>query len=429
MNERVLDNQAMSSESVKCLMRWARYPVDAWVLPGEDHQPPGPSFLTHGIPVGVKDIIDVAGRPTRGGSKHTSDECAREDAPIVARLRRAGVRILGKTATCQFACFDPAPTLNPWNPERTPGGSSAGSAAAVAVKQCRIALGTQTGGSIIRPASYCGVCGFKPAHDPQWLVGVLPVSARLDHVGPLARSVADLELVWRVIVDEPERITKIEPPRLGVLRDYFWEHASKPVRTVTGAALDRLIAAGASVHDVPLPPHWQHVHAAHRTIMAFDCARQHVSRFSLAPYEYLPQISALIREGLAIQPEAYNEAVALQATFTRDLLAAYPDVDALVMPATTTTAPTRETTGDARFNVPWSLAGVPAVTLPCGLATDGMPCGLQLVRPHGKTHADEFALLAIAAWCEAALDVDLWPELERRLKAQFPETAWADQYL
>jgi aspartyl-tRNA(Asn)/glutamyl-tRNA(Gln) amidotransferase subunit A len=295
----------------------------------------------------------------------------------------------------------------------------------VAAGQCLIALGTQTGGSIIRPASYCGVCGFKPAHDPRWLEGVMPVSAKLDHVGPMARSIHDLELAWGAIVD---RGTCLSVPiaRLGVLRDYFWEHASPAVRAATDEALHYLGLERIKLVDVPLPPDWETVHAHHRAIMAYDCARYHAARFESSPQLYEPQITGLIKEGLQISSARYGEACDAQQRFREKLFAAYPDIDALVTPATTTTAPLRDTTGDPRFNSPWSFAGVPAVCFPCGLASDGMPCGLQLVRTKGVSHDDEFHLLAVAALCESLLAVNHWPQLNQRLEKQFPYTAWTD---
>lgn len=385
-----------------------------------------PRGLT-GIPVGIKDIIDVADWPTRGGSEWASLAPVERDAPVVARLREAGAVLLGKTVTCQYACFDPAPTKNPWDFARTPGGSSAGSAAAVALGQCLIALGTQTGGSILRPASYCGVCGLKPAYDLRWQEGVIPVSSKLDHVGPLARCVADLELAWQAITGDLPILPEVRAPRLGVLRDYYWEHASEDIRELTSQTLGRLQTAGAELFEVPLPSGFGDVAPCHRTIMAFDAARQHIAEFEQNPDAFRRQLVKLIYQGMEISPTRYAKAVEFQRTFTQNLLSAYPDVDALVMPATSTTAPTPETTGDASFQIPWSFAGVPALCFPIGLASsDGMPCGLQLVRTQGTSRSDEALLLALARWCEQALDVDLWPELNRRLAKRFPKVKWVD---
>src|SRR5688572_20494240 len=153
----------------------------------------------HGIPVGIKDIIDVAGWPTKCGSPLRANHVAQRDAAVVTALRNAGAILLGKTVTTEWACFDPPPTRNPWNIEHTPGGSSSGSAAAVAADMCLAALGTQTGGSIIRPAAYCGVAGLKPGYGELPMEGIAPLTLHLDHVGPIARRVSDLYVVWQAL--------------------------------------------------------------------------------------------------------------------------------------------------------------------------------------------------------------------------------------
>lgn len=388
-----------------------------------------PRGRLQGLPVGIKDIIHVAGQPTKAGFLRSSDSPALVDAPIVAALRKEGATIVGKTATCQFACFDPAPTLNPWDFTRTPGGSSAGSAVAVAVGQCLLALGTQTGGSILRPASYCGVSGFKPAFDAQWLDGVLPVSSRLDHVGPIARTVNDLLLAWRAICG-PEcdalgpRLR--QPPRLGVLREYFWEHSSPDVRQCVDAALERWRAAGAQIADVPLPAGFSDVHRAHLILMTHDCAQVHRDNYAANRTGYLPQISALIEEGLQIEPDLVERAAILQGMFRQHLYHTYPEIDVLVMPTTPAPAPTRETTGDARFLSPWSFSGVPAISFPVGLSQEGLPCGVQLVHPHGGSRREDFELLSIAAWCDECLGLDMLSPLVARLERHFPDTLWID---
>ncbi len=201
--------------------------------------------MMHGIPIGIKDIIDVAGLPTRAGSPLRADHVAVCDAPIVAKLRAAGAIILGKTVTCEFACFDPSPTRNPWNLAHTPGGSSSGSAAAVAAGMCLGALGTQTGGSIIRPAAYCGIAGFKPSFDRISRSGVVPVSGHLDHVGLFARRIADLALLaesfelFQWMGQETET-----PPRLGILGGMFHDLADDEMRSLFQQAVDRLQQSG-----------------------------------------------------------------------------------------------------------------------------------------------------------------------------------------
>lgn len=416
----------------QCLQRQQAFAaVQSWVAAQDTVEPvAADGGMLRGIPIGVKDIIDVAGWPTRGGSTWTLSEPVARDAAVAAGLRREQAVLLGKTVTCQFACFDPAATRNPWDLTRSPGGSSAGSAAAVALGECLIALGTQTGGSIIRPASYCGVCGFKPAHDARWLDGVLPVSPRLDHVGPLARCVDDLILAWQAITgDAPPQRTE-HRPRLGVLHADGWERATSTVRHATHAALQKLADRGATLIDVPPPHDFDKVHAAHRTIMAYDCARWHAEPFAKHRETYLPNITRLILDGQAINDEAFAAACDVQQEFAATLHRSYAtEIDALVMPSATTTAPSPETTGDPYFNAPWSFAGVPVVGIPAGLGDDGLPTGLQLIRPHGMSRDDEFALLAVARWCEDALDIRhaLETELTRRLHRAFPQLTWKDQ--
>src|SRR5262245_34558169 len=219
----------------------------------------------HGIPLGIKDLFDVAGWPTLAGAPWLQSAPAAADAPVIARLRKAGAIILGKTVTTQFACFDPPETRNPWNLERTPGGSSSGSAAAVATGMCLGALGSQTGGSITRPASYCGVAGCKPTFGLVPLEGVYPLAASLDHPGPIARSVGDAALLLEVMAEQPIGYpTPCDPPRLGRLRGMFAGRAEETSAAVFEQALMRLASAGATVRDATLPAAFDNVLDCHR---------------------------------------------------------------------------------------------------------------------------------------------------------------------
>jgi Asp-tRNA(Asn)/Glu-tRNA(Gln) amidotransferase A subunit family amidase len=222
----------------------------------------------HGIPVGIKDIFDVAGWPTRAGSPLREDAPPAEtDAPLVAKLRQAGAIILGKTVTVEFACFDPPPTRNPWNPERSPGGSSSGSAAALAIGMCLGALGTQTGGSLVRPSSYCGVATIKPTFGLLSRQGVVPVSYHLDHTGPMARSAGDLWILLQCLVDPmpgdenqersyesiSRRLGELEkPPRFGLLEKYLYR-ADPLIREATETAVEKLRNSGAQIEPVAVP--------------------------------------------------------------------------------------------------------------------------------------------------------------------------------
>lgn len=387
------------------------------------HKAYGPLY---GIPVGIKDIVDVAGTPTRAGSSLTDATPAKEDATVVARLRAAGAVILGKTVTTEFACFDPPPTRNPWNAACTPGGSSSGSAAAVALGMCLGAIGSQTGGSITRPASYCGVAGVKPTFGCASRAGVVPVAFHLDHVGPLARTAADCAILLRAIAgpdardpassprakfdwtDNPVATASSKPPRLGVIHSYFFETAEAETAELAESALRGLEGAGAKLVELPLPEHFENVHTMHRRIMTSEGAEYHRLNYGAPRAGYGPKMAAFIDEGLAVTMDEYQEALGNQAAFRDAMERTLADVDALVIPSTTSPAPADlTTTGDPRFNSPWSHAGVPTVSIPCALTKAGLPVSLQLV---GRAWS-EARLLAVAAWCEAKLGFDALPPM------------------
>ncbi|MEX1095092.1 MAG: amidase [Planctomycetales bacterium] len=370
----------------------------------------------HGVPIGVKDIVDVAGWPTAAGSPRLAAKAkpAECDAQAVARLRAAGAVILGKTVTTQFASFDPAPTRNPWSPGRTPGGSSSGSAAAVALGMCAAALGSQTGGSITRPASYCGVAGCKPTFGRVSRRGVFPLADSLDHVGVLARCVDDLAVVFEALagfdphdphsIDAPPfRMADVlatvrSAPRLGRLRGPFEELADEETRQSFDATLDRLREAGAAIEDVSLPAEFADVLPRHRMVMAVESAAVHEHSLREFPEDYLPNVRSLIEEGLRVSATEYARTRAHQARLTRAMRSCFEHVDALVCPAATGPAPEASSTGDPAFNSPWSYTGLPTVSFPTALSRDGLPLALQLV---GRAF-DEPGLFRAARWCERA---------------------------
>ncbi len=367
-----------------------------------------PRSLLHGIPLGVKDVIDVISIPTEAGSPLRRGQTALADAPVVARLRRAGAVFIGKTITTEFACFDPSPTRNPWNEAHTPGGSSSGSAAAVAAGMCYAALGTQTGGSITRPAAYCGVCGMKPTFGRLSLQGIVPVTFHLDHVGPFARTVADLALIWSVLSEEELATSPAAgaPPRIGVLREFFEERADAAMREALRDALARFEAAGATVAECRLPDNFVEVHSMHRRIMAVEAAEYHRPAYAAHGKHYGANVSALIEEGLSFTAVDYAAALKFQSMFRHEAMEMLSGFDALVTPAAPTPAPASlATTGDPAFNSPWSLTGLPTVSLPCGLAPDGLPCAAQLI---GRWRGER-DLLTTALWCEKQLKFQAWP--------------------
>jgi Asp-tRNA(Asn)/Glu-tRNA(Gln) amidotransferase A subunit family amidase len=376
----------------------------------------------HGIPIGIKDIINVAGWPTLAGSRLRAGNVASQDAAVVSRLRAAGAVILGKTVTTEFASFDPPPTHNPWNLARTPAGSSSGSAAAVAMGMCVAAMGSQTGGSITRPAAYCGVAGCKPSYGRVSLSGIVPLAFQLDHPGPLAHDVADLTIMLTAIagfdasdpccVDIPTADYTAEPareapPRLGLLTGFFAEAASADVRQEMNNAVSKLRSAGAVIDEVPPPASFADVIVNHRRIMAVEAATYHRANFPARRTEYGPQLGSLLDEGRAATALDYAAALAHRVHFTRDMDALVMKYDTLLTPAATTTAPGPETTGDPRFNAPWSYVGLPTVCFPCGVATDGLPVGLQFI---GRRWG-EGPLLSTSQWCEQEIDFQGRPTL------------------
>lgn len=377
-----------------------------------------------GIPIGIKDVFDVAGMPTQAGSPLRKNHRATDDAFAVRKLREAGAIVLGKTVTTEFACFDPPPTRNPWNTSHTPGGSSSGSAAALSLGMCLGALGTQTGGSIIRPASYCGVYGLKPTFGRVSFAGVVGVTTHLDHAGPMARSVRDLAILFEAMAGcdpgDPLTSRRVVPrcleaveagiaqaPRLGRLGPYFFDEADESIATTTDAALAHLKSTGASITAGKLPDSFARVREMHRRIMVVEALAMHRETFPSRRDEHGPNIASLLDEGLRVSAVDYADAVRHQKCFLHEILAAFENVDVLAMPATDCAAPLCDSTGSPKFQSPWSYSGLPAVTIPCGLTKDGLPVGLQLVgRPF-----QEDALLAVAAWCEERLAFAAQPEM------------------
>jgi aspartyl-tRNA(Asn)/glutamyl-tRNA(Gln) amidotransferase subunit A len=359
----------------------------------------------HGVPIGIKDIFDVANWPTAAGSRLWKDNIAPKDATVVSRLREAGAIFVGKTVTTQYASFDPPPTCNPWDLSRTPGGSSSGSAAAVACGMCLGALGSQTGGSITRPASYCGVAGLKPSFGRVSTAGVVPLAASMDHVGAMARCVRDLGILYQAIADPPnskEAPALTLPPRLGRLRGLFESGADDAVLHAMDEACDRFRARGAAIVEVALPAGFAEVTARHRTVMAVEAAAFHESRLRSVPHDYDPNIRALLEEGLACPAPEYARCKDAQRQLREEMGACFGGADALLTPAATGPAPDAATTGDPLFNSPWSFTGLPTVCLPAGRSREGLPFGIQLVGAPWS----EIGLLTVAAWCEDAVGVE-----------------------
>lgn len=372
----------------------------------------------HGIPMGIKDIFYTAGLRTEAGAPFWGF-VPDYDATSVARLREAGAIIMGKTHTTQFAYSDPAPTRNPWNTEHTPGGSSSGSGAGVAAGMCLAALGSQTLGSVLRPAAFNGIVGFKPEHGRISAYGVVPLAWTLDHVGILARSVEDAALVFQAIAGyDPKDVHSLDKPvpdcvgnlkmqkapRLGLVREYFFEQADAEICRHTDMVAERLSQAGAEVREVSLPSSITAINETGRVIMVSEAAAVHQKMFAEHRDEYRPGIKKLIEDGLSITAADYANALQARLQQRADVASSFLQVDALLTPGATGPAPrSLATTGSPAMHGPWTILGLPAVNLPTGLSKDGLPLAIQLVGPS----LAEDRLLSVAWWCERSLNVRL----------------------
>lgn len=368
-----------------------------------------PLGALHGVPVGVKDIIDTADMPTEDGTPLHAGRRPQDDATVVSLLRAAGAVILGKTVTTELAVYAPGKTRNPHDAGRTPGGSSSGSAAAVAAEMVPLALGTQTNGSVIRPASYCGVVGYKPTRGLIPRGGILRQSRVLDQVGVFARSLPDAALLAQELmafdVSDPDTQPRARPrladfvsrplpfaPRFAFVKTPMWDKASADMQAAFAELIDSL---GGQATEVTLPEPFADGVELHRLIMESDLA------LSFAPeYESgADQLSASLRERLERGQRHlavdYNRAVARIAVYNAALDDVFHEMHAIVTPATTGEAPRGlDSTGDPVFCTLWTLCGLPAVTVPVLQGADGMPIGVQLVGPRG----DDARLLQCARW-------------------------------
>src|SRR6266550_4287323 len=381
---------------------FARYDAEPALLLDAALEATGATGPLLRVPVGVKDIIDTAGVPTERGSALYAGRIAERDADVVRNLRAAGAVIVGKTVTAELAFYQPGPTRNPWDLSRTPGGSSMGSAAAVAAGVVPLAVGSQTNGSVIRPAAFCGVVGFKPSFGRLSREGMFVTSETLDQVGGFARSVREAANLAAAMAGEPvERWWSNDrtPPKLAALRTGEWEHADDAVQKRFQADVDRLAAVGYPIAWPAPPPGLDDAQRVLRTIMLYEEAR--AMERDLRGRETL--VSEIVRshlaDGAAIKDEFYREALRARQRLAEAFAPWATPYDAILTPATVGEAPTPETTGDPRFCTRWSLLGAPAIVIPSGLGPSRLPLGLQLVAAPG----DDRRLLAAAAWCEATL--------------------------
>jgi aspartyl-tRNA(Asn)/glutamyl-tRNA(Gln) amidotransferase subunit A len=361
----------------------------------------------HGVPVGIKDIIHVAGMPTTGGARPWAHSVPATDAPVVSRLRAAGAVVLGKTHTTEFAYRDPAPTRNPWNLEHTPGGSSAGSGAAVAARMVPVALGTQTVGSILRPAAYCGVVGFKATHGLTPAEDVIPLAWSLDHVGVLTRSVQDAALALGVLARRELTAAPRGAPTIAVAPELI-ERAEPETAAHLRTTAEAFARSGARIVEVTLPPSFAPLHDVGLVVLQVEAAAYHAPEFARHAREFGAGIRAAVEAGLARPAVEYVQANRARLAFRDAVMPLLERHDALLTPTAPSPAPAGlGSTGDAWFCAPWSSAGVPAITLPSGVAPSGLPHAVQLVGAAGR----ETPLLGVAAWCESVLRFSAAPRL------------------
>jgi Asp-tRNA(Asn)/Glu-tRNA(Gln) amidotransferase A subunit family amidase len=357
-----------------------------------------------GVGVGVKDVVDTIELPTTMGSPLFAQHRPARDADCINRLKAAGAFVFGKTVTTAFAFTDPGKTRNPWDPAHTPGGSSSGSAAAVAAGHVAAAIGTQTNGSVVRPAAYCGVVGFKPTRHAISFAGVHLFSETLDTVGTFTRTVEDAAKIASVLA-EPGRIAgTIAPcaaaPRLGYLGDFPWTVQDCDADDVVESAAT-VLRARAEVVPIDIPREWQRAPDLHRTIMLFEAARNMDSLQQRDRVRLSPAINAALNEGRGIPASAYESALAARERAIAFFTQWFAEFDAVLSPSAPGPAPRGlASTGDPSCCTLWSLLGFPAINVPAGFA-QRMPVGLQLTAPQG---ADD-RLLAVAAWCSARLPI------------------------
>jgi aspartyl-tRNA(Asn)/glutamyl-tRNA(Gln) amidotransferase subunit A len=377
----------------------------------------------HGVPVGIKDIFYTAGLKTAAGSKVLAGLVPHYDAEAVARLKRAGAIVLGKLATAEFAFADAPATRNPWNTEHSPGGSSSGSGAAVAARMCHAAIGSQTLGSTIRPASYCGIVGMKPTFGRVSRYGMLALAPSLDHVGIFARSVADTAVMLQALAGQDSRDAAswavatgdylfsasqvARPPQIAVMPKAFDDRADDDTHAAVVDALGKLAKAGARIEAVEEPPSLARTRESALAVLGAEAAEVHRERFAEKKDLYGPKLSEFLERNSNMQACEYIRALEVQRCFRQEIDRVLVRFDVILTPATPAPAPAGiESTGDPSFNLPWSLSGHPVVSLPCALGPSRLPISIQLT----GTTLEEGRLLNVARWCEQVFGFDALPD-------------------
>jgi Asp-tRNA(Asn)/Glu-tRNA(Gln) amidotransferase A subunit family amidase len=357
----------------------------------------------HGVPVGIKDIIDTADYTTTYNSPIYVGHRPKADAACVSLLKRAGCLVLGKTVTTEFANISPAQTRNPHNLERSPGGSSSGSAAAVADFMVPIALGTQTAGSTIRPASYCGAFAIKPTFGAISRVGVKSLAESLDTVGLFARSPGDLSALLQLLTGWPAQSVASRPPRIGIFRTGYRHLLEPDIAAAIEGVVVQLASENAEVFDVDLPTPIDELSDDHAAIMGYESARALAWELDEHPDKISAALAQRLRAGWAVTRPAYDAILAKTAGARAALVRVFEKCDLLLTPSCAGEAPQFGTTGDSKFNRAWTLLGNPCVNVPIGKSANGLPLGLQLVGPIGS----DMELLACSNWVNELLNRDV----------------------
>ena len=382
----------------------------------------GPRGPLHGVPVGVKDIFYTKGMKTTAGSPIYADFVPDYDATSVALLKCAGAIVMGKTVTTEFACNDPPPTLSPWNPAHTPGGSSTGSAVGTASRIFPAALGSQTAGSILRPASYNGVVGLKPSLGRISRHGVMAISGSLDTVGVLTRTVEDAGILLGVLAGHdprdpsssqahvPNYVTALTSgsthPRIGLVRQFFYEQSKDEVRTNFDHVVRQLVDAGADVTEIECSANFEALLWAHQVVAGAEAAAVHEVNFLERPDDYAPNVRQMLEEGILTTAVDFVRAQEVRSKFRRVMERVVAEFDAVLSPTTAAPAPIDPNgTGDPAFQKPWTNCGFPSISIPSGLSRSGLPLGIQLA----SAPFAEGLLLATAHWCEGVLGLNLRP--------------------
>jgi len=346
-----------------------------------------------GMSVGVKDIFHVDGFVTQAGSRLPAEELQGIEAESVTRLKNAGALIMGKTVTTEFAYFTPGATRNPHNPEHTPGGSSSGSAAAVAAGLCSLALGTQTIGSIIRPAAFCGAVGLKPTYDRISRDGVIPLSPSLDHIGFFTPDVATSRQVAPSLYEDwNHSISLVRKPTLGIPEGPYLASASDFALACLNTICDSLADAGYELRRIPIMDDYQEIRARHDVIMSYDAANVHKEWFNKYENLYSNKFTDLIKRGQKITDDQFQNALQARDAFRNQITQAMNEnqIDLWICPPTIGSAPKGlDSTGDPVMCLPWTQIGFPAINLPAGKSDEGLPMGFQVV---GKWNSDESLL-------------------------------------